>query len=371
MYEFFPGNYLWSYNVWAVMAAGGQFGDFSLIHKRLLDNVGNVETWNQEWSWLAEKLEQRGHEHLSTGAGASASEHYFLASLYYKISEHFIPPEDRKRLDTYAKVLSCFETARNNSRHPIESVAVPFENMTLPAYFLPAQGDSERSPTVIFICGLDTTKEITYLRVRREFAQRGFNLLAIDTPGVGEALRLGGIATRFDYAAPVGAAIDYLETRGDVAADRIGIIGSSLGGYYVARAAAFEPRLRAVVAWGAQYDYHAVWHRRLTVGGASGAPGFQLMYITGKATMEDALAGIEKFKVEPIGERITCPILLVHGAEDQQIFVEDAEKMFKAIGSKDKTLKYFDAVEGGAAHCQFDNHYPALLYVADWIENKL
>ena len=211
MYEFFPGNYLWSYNVWAVMAAGGQFGDFSLIHKRLLDDVNNAEAWSREWAWLADKLENRGREHLSTGAKASASEHYFLASLYHKISEHFIPPEDPKRLDTYAKVLGCFETARGNSRHTIERVAVPYENTTLPAYFLPTQGNSERSPTVIFICGLDTTKEITYLRVRQEFTQRGFNLLAIDTPGVGEALRLGGLATRFDYEAPVAAAIDYLD----------------------------------------------------------------------------------------------------------------------------------------------------------------
>jgi len=221
------------------------------------------------------------------------------------------------------------------------------------------------------ICGLDTTKEITYLRVGQELAMRGVNLLAIDTPGVGEALRLGGIATRYDYEAPVGAAIDYLETRGDVDADRIGIIGSSLGRYYVARAAAFEPRLRAVVAWGGQWDYHAVWHRRMTVGGASGAPRFQLMYITGEADMDAALAKIEKFKVKPIGDRITCPILVVHGAEDQQIFVEDGERMFATIASKDKTLKFFDATEGGAAHCQFDNHFPALLCVADWIEKKL
>lgn len=371
MYEFFPGNYLWSYNVWVVMAAGGQIGDFSLIHQRLLDNVGDVDVWSREWSGLAETLEKRGEDRLSAGTGVSASEAYFLATMYHKISEHFIPPEDPKRQDSYAKVLASFETARAQSRHRIDRVEVPYEGATLPAYFIPAENTSKPCPTAIFICGLDTTKEMTYLRTRQEFAARGINLLAIDTPGVGEALRLGGLATRFDYEVPVAAAIDYLETRDDVDPDRIGIIGSSLGGYYVARAAAYEKRLRAVVAWGAQYDYHAVWHRRMTVGGASGAPGFQLMYITGTETMGDALAHIEEFKVEPLGDRITCPILVVHGAEDQQVFVEDAEKMFGVLGSDDKTLKYFSAEEGGAAHCQFDNHLPALLYVADWIEKRL
>ena len=47
------------------------------------------------------------------------------------------------------------------------------------------------------------------------------------------------------------AAIDWLEKRKDVDGKRIGIVGSSLGGYYVARAAAYEPRLKATVAWGA------------------------------------------------------------------------------------------------------------------------
>src|SRR4029077_4476531 len=148
-----------------------------------------------------------------------------------------------------------------------------------------------------------------------------------------------------------------LQSRDDVDRDRIGIIGSSLGGYYVARAAAFEPRLRAVVAWGGNYDYHAVWYRRITVGGAIAAPMFQLMYITGTDTMEAAMKHIERFQLGPIADRITCPFLVVHGQGDQQGTVADAKKMFEVIASKDKTLKIFTGEDGGAAHCQFDNHF--------------
>ena len=248
---------------------------------------------------------------------------------------------------------------------------VPYREQTLPAYFIPAREPSGPKPTVMFLCGLDTTKEITYLRIRDKLATRGINCLAIDSPGVGEALRVGKIYTRYDYEVPVGAAIDYLQSRDDVDGDRIGIIGSSLGGYYVARAAAFEPRLRAVVAWGANYDYHAVWHRRMTVGGAVAAPAFQLMYITGTDTMDAAMKHIEKFQVGPIGQHITCPFLVAHGKDDQQISIEDAKKMFGALGSKDKELKIFTGEDGGSAHCQFDNHLPALLYVSDWLAKKL
>ena len=39
-----------------------------------------------------------------------------------------------------------------------------------------------------------------------------------------------------------------------VDAARIGLVGWSLGGYYAPRAAAFEKRIKLVVAWGANHD---------------------------------------------------------------------------------------------------------------------
>ena len=96
-------------------------------------------------------------------------------------------------------------------------------------------------------------------------------------------------------------------------AGEIGLIGSSLGGYYVARAAAFEPRLKAVVAWGAIYDYHRVWVRRLQGTGIAGAPTFQLMFITGTDTMDAAVEAVKDFRIVDFADRITCPFLIMHG----------------------------------------------------------
>lgn len=42
-----------------------------------------------------------------------------------------------------------------------------------------------------------------------------------------------------------------------------------------------------------------------------------------------------------------------------------------ATGSKDKKLKIFTGEDDGTAHCQFDNHFPALLYVSDWLAKQL
>lgn len=366
MFEFFPGHYRWSYNTLLAFAAGGQLGDFALIQRNLAKDVGKDETWHHEWARLAGILEKRA----KAGSRFTASEDYFLSALYHTISEHFIPPASPERLASYKEVLRTFDLGREASHHPVERVLVPFEGSTLPAYFVPGFGSGAR-PAAIFICGLDTTKELWYLRARLQFAQRGVSALFIDTPGIGEALRLQKLVTRADYEKPVGAAIDWLEKRKDVDAKKIGVVGSSLGGYYVARAAAYEPRLKATVAWGAIYDYHRVWVRRMQGNGIIAAPRFQLMFITGTDTMEAAVEKVKDFRVADFAGRIRCPFLVMHGAEDQQVLMEDARAMFEAIGSRDKELVVFDGENGGAAHTQFDNHLPALQICADWIARKL
>ena len=139
----------------------------------------------------------------------------------------------------------------------------------------------------------------------------------------------------------------------------------------VTRAAAFEPRIRATVAWGAIWDYEAIWRKRVQGIGASGAPPFQLMFVTGTKSSDEALRAIRDFKVSGVAPRVTCPFLIVHGSDDRQVPLDDALKLYDALGSKQKELKVFDGHSGGAAHTQFDNHLPALHYVADWLHSKL
>lgn len=371
MHSFFPGNYRWSYNTLFAFAAGGELGDVSMVVDRLIDHDGDNESWIREWAWLADLLERRAAANLDADAIISAAENLFLSSLYRTIGEHFIPPDDPRRADTHHQVLDTFERARELSDWPVEKIEIPFENGILPAYFMPSLSGEDRRPVVIFICGLDTTKEISFLRVRQQLALRGMHCLAVDTPGIGEALKKYGLVTRADYELPVSAVVDYLEGRNDVDGAQFGIIGSSLGGYYVARATAFEPRIKATVAWGAIYDYHQVWERRINRGGTVAAPSFQLMFITGTDTLEAAVEAVREFKVAPFGSQITTPFMVAHGSDDQQVSLVDAQAMFDAIGSTDKTLMLFDGENGGSAHCQFDNHLPAMQSIADWLAAKL
>jgi dienelactone hydrolase len=351
-----------------VFAAGGQIGDLELIMPKLTKHAGDNEVWHQEWTRLATIVEKRAQQSRSD---VTYSETMYLACLYQIIGEHFVPPADSRRMKAYDRVLKIFDLARKKSRFILENISIPFEGKILPAYFQRAEGQRPDSGTVIMICGLDTTKELWYLRARRELSSRGLNVLFVDTPGIGGALRKQKLYTRADYEKPIGAIIDYLSHRPDVDPEKIGIIGSSLGGYYVARAAAFEPRIKATLAWGAIYDYHKVWVDRLKAKGTLGAPTFQIMFITGTDTIEEAVDYVKDFKIAPFANKIHCPFLIMHGVNDKQVPIQDARRMLEAIVSKDKELKIFDGDNGGSAHTQFNNHLPAMQYGADWMAEKL
>jgi dipeptidyl aminopeptidase/acylaminoacyl peptidase len=155
--------------------------------------------------------------------------------------------------------------------------------------------------------------------------------------------------------------------------ERVGVMAMSLGGYYAPRMAAMDPRYKACIAWGAIWDYHATWVKRLEriKQAALPVPADHLLWACGVKTYEEALKKIEGFKLDGVAQKVKCPFLLMHGAADAQVSMPEAQKLFDAIGSKDKTFRVFTEEEGGAQHCQRDYLTRAVDVIADWLDEKL
>ena len=77
--------------------------------------------------------------------------------------------------------------------------------------------------------------------------RRGYNVMAFDGPGQGGALHLQKLVMRPDWEAVITPVVDYALTRPEIQPHRIAGFGYSLGGYLLARAAAFEHRLCALI----------------------------------------------------------------------------------------------------------------------------
>ena len=374
----FPQNFQWS-NATLVAKGMAPYGAVALeeidrIVQRLHARANEPHAWWEEWSAVAAQVERAGDKAAAEGRHATAGNYYLRAGNYYYTGERMVPPGEQK-LGIYRKALRCYQEGLKRRYPGLEIVDVPYERTALPAYFLKSPVAKGRAPTVVLFDGLDNCKEMSVLFAGIELAFRGFHTLAIDGPGQGEALRLRNLPARYDYEVPGTAAYEYVAARADVDPRRVAIMAYSAGGYYAPRAAAFEKRYCACVAWGPHYDYHAVWEKRWTTmkkdENSVATSHFQLPWVLGTPDMDSAMEKLKKFTLAGVAEKITCPMLICWGTEDKLTPRAVAHQLHDAVGSKDKTLKIFTQEDGGAEHCQVDNRQVGTDYIADWLEARM
>ncbi len=374
--EHFPGNMVWS-NACLVTKGMAPYGAVALgeidqVCERLRERQGEPDAWREEWCAMGARLEKAADAAEAAGHRVTAGDYYLRAGMYYFTGERFVTPGAQKR-EIGRKAIEL-QTRGIVRRHPnVERVEVPFEGATLPGLFMKAPGASDRAPAVVVFDGMDNCKEMSVLFAGLEFARRGWHTLAIDGPGQGESLRLRELYARHDYEVPGAAAYDWVAARPEVDGGKVAVMGYSFGGYYAARIAAFERRYCAGVAMSALHWDLAGWQaeikRKQEANPKSTAQSaFHFRWIMG--CLEDGEAAIEKakqFSLAGVADRITCPFLIVHAADDSVVPVANAPKLYDAIGSKRKHLKIFSAEEGGSYHAQVDNRQVGIDYIADWL----
>ena len=359
---------------------GVEIDEVNRVGRGLADKVGDDTAWFEEWARMGEKVETRGRDALRAGHKLTAASCFMRATRYYQTGERFIHPRSQRSMEVYARSVQAFKDAAAMIRRPrIEPVEVPYANTSLPALLVHPDREvtgSRPAPAMIFFDGFDVTKELQYGYGIPDLAARGVGCLIVDGPGNGESVRFRNlplIAETENYATP---AYEYLAARDEFDPTRIGVMALSLGGYYAPRAASLEPRFACCVAWGAQWDYHDIWARRLEELDSGkvlslSVPPEHLQWVLGVSDRAAALKKLEGFRLDGIVQKMACPFLLLHGAGDEQIPLELAEKLFEAAGSKQKALKVFSREEGGFHHCQVDNITIGVHYMFDWIADVL
>ena len=380
-FMWFPKSYRWSsalLNIISTAPFGG--ADISEVYqiRRMLElsDQEDDEAWFKACNTVAQKVEKHAEGFHDEGFMSPSAAMYLRASNYYQMAERFRTPKDEKAINSFKKGVDCFHKFIQIGSEDIEIVEIPYEGKSLPGYFVGASGNNTKEPTpcVVYFDGLDITKEIQYLRGGiTDLIKRGISVLIVDGPGTGEAIRLRGHHLRYDFDVAGSACVDWLEKRKDVNPKKIGIVAISLGGYYAPRCASLDHRFAACIAWGAIWDYYATWKKRIdnSFQTSLSVPGHHIKWILGVDTLEEALNTLEDFRLDGVVQNMKCPFLIVHGEDDEQVPLKDAEKLFAASGSADKTLRVFSAEEGGAQHCQRDYLTLGVYTMWNWFEEKL
>jgi len=370
---------------------GADIGECVATAREIKD--GDDESWYREWKKTADRIYLLADKWEKQGYTVSARKAYFRASGYYRSASFYMDsPENRPRaMEMWAKSKESFMKAIASLPY-VEPVKIPYENTTLPGYFIKASNASSPAPLLIVNTGFDGTKEELYFEVGLAAKERGYNCLVFDGPGQGEALRTQGLYFRYDWEKVVTPAVDYALTRSDVDKDNIALMGISMGGYLAPRAVCFEHRIKACVANGGVYDFSAASYKstppdvlklietdpakydKLIEENMKVNPSARWainngIWTFGVKSPAEYMKEVKKYTLEGIAGKIKCRTLVIDSEED--MFLKgQPQALYDALDCP-KDFITFTADEAAQAHCQMGASAISNEIIFNWLDSVL
>lgn len=311
--------------------------------------------WAEAWSRTADRYRDQAQALELQGRRESAAALYKRAALYYRIGDYAISVDTPLKRAVYGQCAAAYARFAALSEPPIERLALGGASGALTGY-LHRPLRSGTVPAVIVVPGLASAKEQPDFQPEW-LTRRGIAAFAIDMPGHGEAFAQTRLRLS-DYRA-VSDAFDVLAAHPAIDAERIAVLGTSLGGTAALRAAAEDPRLCAVVNISGFYEPRH-WF-------AASAPFVEtaLQYVTGLQETAEVRALVQQFTMRGTIARITAPLLTVHGDCDAIIPVAEA-RAIHAEATEPKMLLVYPGGDHGLC-----NTPEARYEVLDWLSQQL
>src|SRR5215510_878037 len=300
--------------------------------------LGGLKTLDRdEWAAAFSAIGDRHMEAAKKAANdpATASKQYKYAFAYYLFAR--FPLENSKGKEAaYQKSLEAFAAYAKIPYPPIEIVKIPFEGKQIVGYLrLPI--NVRPAPLVITIGGLDGRKENASFR-NDAYLKEGVAYFAFDMPGTGQSpIRQVVPGAEREFA----KVLDYVATRRDLDAKRVVVYGASWGGHWAARLAYTEQkRIRgAIVQGGPVHEYFQPQWQKEAI--KTREYLFELFEaraaIYGAKTLDEFLAYGPKMSLKTAGwlEKPSAPMLVINGARDTQVPIEDLYLLMRSGSPKE------------------------------------
>jgi hypothetical protein len=333
----------------------------------------------------ADQIEQ-AQAFLKNGQRLAAGQAYLGAAYAYRAALQYTPPA----LDDFPagvqQMEQAFQPGVDLIGVPIKPIEVPFEQTTLPGYYL--EHDRQPRPTVLMVGGGDTFREDLFYFAGYPGWKRGYNVVMVDLPGQG-IMPQRGQPFRVDMEKPIGAVLDWLEANAAAKPEQIAIYGVSGGGYFTAQGVAAERRIKAWIASTPIFDIGEVFRREF--GSALRAPGWLLNTVLRLTSRFNASADINlqkyawqfgttdfKSAVDQVFQQarvvdcsgVSCPSLFLMSEGEGQELKRQTVELYNTFQRRgvDVTLREFTATEGADGHCQLNNLRLAHLVIFDWLD---
>lgn len=345
--------------------------------KTVAAKITNSETWVKELLKIAKKSQQE--------------ERIEQAIAYYRMAEFFMYNGNPEKLKIYDKAVELFYdyNAELFESGIIKKEQVPFEAAHLPVlYTIPEDG--KFIDTILLHGGYDSNIEelvptMLYLR------ENGFAVYLFEGPGQGGVLRKEGLTFIPEWEIPVKAILDYYDL------NDITIMGASLGAMLAPRAAAFEKRIKRVVAWSLlpnlfdlivykmpedlqevirllmkmenEEIINLIMKRIMGKDPLVEWATNHGMHNMGVSTPYDYLKKINQFEYMSVVEEITQDFLLLGAEKDHFIPVDFYKPIVEGLkNAKSLTYRLFTEKESAENHCSVGNMKLVLDTIVAWIK---
>ncbi|MDN6429725.1 MAG: alpha/beta fold hydrolase [Propionibacterium sp.] len=222
---------------------------------------------------------------------------------------------------------------------------------------------------------------------------RGHNVLVFDGPGQQGQLFGRQSSFRPDWEHVLSPVLDTTLALDGIDADRVWVYGVSQGGFWVARALAFEHRFAAAVTDPGVVDVSTSWMQHLPARlrhllergdvqefdkemalGMRFSPDTARTWLfrarpCGASGYAETIRAVRAYNVEEVAHQITTPLLIL-SPEDEQFWPGQSQRLAELTPGV-STVVPFTREEGAQGHCQPLGRALTAQRVFDWVEERL
>lgn len=323
-------------------------------------------------------------EMLKLSDEALAAGRSLPAAYYSRGAQFFLDPGDPRFKPALQRFLDNVEAGTGATAD--EHHLIPYQQTQLSAYrFTP---DRPRGTIVVF--GGYDSYIAEWLPAAIALRDAGLDTVVFDGPGQGTVLDAGTPMTP-DWHLPVAAVLDYFNLSG------ITLMGFSLGGCLVLRAAAREPRVSRVIAWDILTDFSELTTRMVGAAGlaaiaadhgqipapvlnaaveAAGKTNLSTQWIfsqgarvTGAATAAGVFNAWDEYRTDDVSPMVAKDVLLMAGTKDQGVPLHQlGDQVLTLTAARSVTARVFTEAEQAQNHCQVGNQGLAIKVILHWLD---
>ncbi|WP_033168039.1 alpha/beta hydrolase [Clostridium sp. KNHs205] len=346
--------------------------------KTMLDEMRRASNTIHSYNDLIKSFIELGENSLQKNEKLKASYYFRGAEFYLAESD----PRKQNLRKGFISLVSDFYGITENQHYMI-----PYQNGYLSAYRLSPENPKD---TVVFFGGFDSYVEELFL-MTMIFKDAGYDVICFDGPGQGTALEDYKIPMTHEWEKPVKSILDYFRL------NEVTLIGMSLGGYLSLRAAAYEKRVKKVIAYDILTDFFDVLtHQidpvfrdtlkdmitqekmeevntvlnKLTEKSLMFEWGImQGMHITGSKSPYEFFHRMISYNTAAFSHLITQDVLLLAGQNDHYVPIKQfTDQILTLTKVHSLTARMFTPEETADTHCQIGNLGLEADVMLNWIE---